>query len=275
MKAKVARAMTTLFTAIMVIAIAFPFVWLLLGSFKTMRQLFAIPLAFLPEQWSFDNYFEVLRVQPFGRYLWNSFAVATLSTLLIVVVSSLAGYSLARIPIKGKKFMLILVLTVSLLPPVTLLNPIYQMMSKAGMLNTNVGLALVLSAVELPTAVWLLTSFFQTIPMEIEESAMLDGASVMKTFVKIVMPLVMPGVFTVNIMSFITVWNNFIFASVLNQHKTARTVTIALTMFETETYTPWHIISAAAILSSVPLIVIVLLLQKRIVSGLMEGGVKG
>ncbi len=275
MKAKVARAMTLIFTVIMVIAIAFPFIWLLLGSFKTMRQLFAIPLVFLPEQWSFDNYFEVLRVQPFGRYLWNSFAVATLSTLLIVVVSSLAGYSLARIPIKGKKFVLILVLTVSLLPPVTLLNPIYQMMSKAGMLNTNVGLALVLSAVELPTAVWLLTSFFQTIPMEIEESAMLDGASVMKTFVKIVMPLVMPGVFTVSIMSFITVWNNFIFASVLNQHKTARTVTIALTMFETETYTPWHIISAAAILSSVPLIVIVLLLQKRIVSGLMEGGVKG
>ncbi len=275
MKAKVAHAMTLIFTVIMVIAIAFPFIWLLLGSFKTMRQLFAIPLVFLPEQWSFDNYFEVLRVQPFGRYLWNSFAVATLSTLLIVVVSSLAGYSLARIPIKGKKFVLILVLTVSLLPPVTLLNPIYQMMSKAGMLNTNVGLALVLSAVELPTAVWLLTSFFQTIPMEIEESAMLDGASVMKTFVKIVMPLVMPGVFTVSIMSFITVWNNFIFASVLNQHKTARTVTIALTMFETETYTPWHIISAAAILSSVPLIVIVLLLQKRIVSGLMEGGVKG
>ena len=275
MKAKIARAMTLLFTAIMVIVIAFPFVWLLLGSFKTMRQLFAIPLVFLPEQWTFDNYLEVFRVQPFGRYLWNSFTVATLSTLLIVGASSLAGYALASIPIKGKKLVLILVLTVSLLPPVTLLNPIYRMMSNAGMLNTNMGLTLVLAAVELPTAVWLLTSFFQTIPVEIEESAMLDGASVVKTFVEIVMPLVMPGVFTVSIMSFIAVWNNFIFASVLNQHKTARTVTIALTMFETETYTPWHVISAAAILSSVPLIVIVLLLQKRIVSGLMEGGVKG
>ena len=275
MKQKIGSIGTGIFTVVFIIAIAFPFFWLALGSFKSMRELFAVPSGFFPDKISLDNYRDVFRAQPFGEYLVNSVSVAVIATLLVVIASSMASYSLARIQIRGKKLILILILTVSLLPPVTLLNPIYQMMSNLKMLNTKTGLALVLSAVELPSAVWLLTGYFQGIPMEIEESAMIDGASVLEIFTKIIMPLVMPGVFTVSITTFLAVWNNFIFASVLNQSKAARTVTIALTMFETETYTPWHVISAAAVISSLPLILVVLGLQKRIVSGMVEGGVKG
>ena len=264
-----------LFSVILISVITFPFLWLLLGSFKTMKELFSVPIRIFPEHISLDNYIAVFKAQPFGLYLYNSFVIALLGTVLVVVASAMASYSLARIPIKGKKLVLILVLTVSLLPPVTLLNPIYQTMSNIGLLNTRIGVAVVLAAIELPTAVWLLTSFFQSIPIEIEESAMLDGASMVGGIVRVVVPLVMPGVFTVSIMTFLAVWNNFIFPSVLNQSKSARTVTIALTMFETETYTPWHIISAAAIIASVPLIIVVLLLQKRIVSGMIDGGVRG
>lgn len=271
MKQKIGSIGTGIFTVVFIIAIAFPFFWLALGSFKSMRELFAVPSVFFPDKISLDNYRDVFRAQPFGEYLVNSVSVAVIATLLVVIASSMASYSLARIQIRGKKLILILILTVSLLPPVTLLNPIYQMMSNLKMLNTKTGLALVLSAVE----VWLLTGYFQSIPMEIEESAMIDGASVLEIFTKIIMPLVMPGVFTVSITTFLAVWNNFIFASVLNQSKAARTVTIALTMFETETYTPWHVISAAAVISSLPLILVVLGLQKRIVSGMVEGGVKG
>lgn len=229
-----------LFSVVFILVMTFPFLWLLLGSFKTMKELFAIPIRFFPDHISLDNYIAVFEAQPFGLYLYNSVVIAFLGTVLVVVVSSMASYSLARIPIKGKKLVLILVLTVSLLPPVTLLNPIYQTMSDIGLANTKTGVAFVLAAIELPTAVWLLTSFFQSIPIEIEESAMLDGASMVGSFVKVVMPLVMPGVFTVSIMTFLAVWNNFIFPSVLNQSKSARTVTIALTMFETETYTLAH-----------------------------------
>lgn len=275
MKQKIGSIGTGIFTVVFIIAIAFPFFWLALGSFKSMRELFAVPSVFFPDKISLDNYRDVFRAQPFGEYLVNSVSVAVIATLLVVIASSMASYSLARIQIRGKKLILILILTVSLLPPVTLLNPIYQMMSNLKMLNTKTGLALVLSAVELPSAVWLLTGYFQGIPMEIEESAMIDGASVLEIFTKIIMPLVMLGVFTVSITTFLAVWNNFIFASVLNQSKAARTVTIALTMFETETYTPWHVISAAAVISSLPLILVVLGLQKRIVSGMVEGGVKG
>ena len=275
MKQKIGSIGTGIFTVVFIIAIAFPFFWLALGSFKSMRELFAVPSVFFPDKISLDNYRDVFRAQPFGEYLVNSVSVAVIATLLVVIASSMASYSLARIQIRGKNLPLILSLTASLLLSDPLLNPIYQMMSNLKMLNTKTGLALVLSAVELPSAVWLLTGYFQGIPMEIEESAMIDGASVLEIFTKIIMPLVMPGVFTVSITTFLAVWNNFIFASVLNQSKAARTVTIALTMFETETYTPWHVISAAAVISSLPLILVVLGLQKRIVSGMVEGGVKG
>lgn len=198
-----------LFSVILISVITFPFLWLLLGSFKTMKELFSVPIRFFPEHISLDNYIAVFKAQPFGLYLYNSFVIALLGTVLVVVASAMASYSLARIPIKGKKLVLILVLTVSLLPPVTLLNPIYQTMSNIGLLNTRIGVAVVLAAIELPTAVWLLTSFFQSIPIEIEESAMLDGASMVGGFVRVVVPLVMPGVFTVSIMTFLAVWNMF------------------------------------------------------------------
>lgn len=269
------RIVTGSFIVFLSLLIGFPFLWFFLGSFKQMRELFSVPLTLFPGQWSLTNYRAVFQAQPFGTYLFNSICVAAITTVVVVITASMAAYSLARIPIRGKKLVLILLLTVSLLPPVTLLNPIYQMMSRLKFLNTRVGLALVLSAIELPTAVWLLTSFFQSVPGEIEESAMLDGASVLQTYTRVILPLVTPGVFTVSIVTFLAAWNNFIFASVLNQQKAARTVTIALTMFETETYTPWHVISAAAVISTLPLILIVLLLQRWIISGMMEGGIKG
>ena len=272
---KPADVLRTVFALFLVLLIAFPFFWLLLGSFKTMRELFAVPIAFWPEQWRLDNYFEVFRAEPFGRYILNSFCIASIATLVVVFASSLASYSMARVNIKGKKLILMLVLTVALLPPITLLNPIYQMLANLNALNTWRGLALVMASIELPTAIWLLTSFFQSIPMELEESAMLDGASMVRTYTSIIFPLVSPGVFTVSIMTFITVWNNYLFASVFNQRQMARTVTVGLTMIETEAYRPWHVISAAAIISSIPLIIMVLLMQKRIISGMTEGGVKG
>ena len=187
----------------------------------------------------------------------------------------MTAYSLARTKIKGKKLILILLLSVSLLPPVTLLNPLYYMLSNMKLLNSLIGLSLVLTVVELPTAVWFLTSFFQTVPIDMEESAMIDGAGILKTFTSIILPLIGPGIFTISIMTFINAWNNYIFPSVFNPLPKARTVTVALTLYSTETMVPWHLISAAAVVVTLPLVIVVLLLQKKIISGIMDGGVKG
>ncbi|MDO4267028.1 MAG: carbohydrate ABC transporter permease [Eubacteriales bacterium] len=264
-----------LFTVIFLMAILLPFVWLVLASFKNMKELYAYPVQILPSSWSIRNFAEALREQPILQYVKNSFLVSGIATLLIIVICSMTSFSLARTAIKGKKIILLLILTIALLPPVTLLNPIYMMLSNLNMLNSITGLALVMVAVELPSGVWYLMGFFQTIPMELEESAMIDGASVPQIFTKILIPIVSPGVFTISIMTFINVWNNYIFASVLNPTKKARTVTVALTMFSGETYTPWHLIAAAAVFVSIPIIIVVLILQRRIISGMLEGGVKG
>ena len=264
-----------LFTVLFVTVIVAPFIWLLLAAFKNMRELYASPVEILPSSWNFDNFIEAFTVQPLAQYILNSVIVSLLSTLLILIIGCMASFSLARTEIKGKKLILLLLLTISLLPPITLLNPIYLTMSKLGMLNTTWGLALVLVAIELPTCVWYMMTFFQTIPAAMEESAMIDGASIPQTFVRILLPIVSPGIFTVAIMTFISTWNNYIFALVLNPTKVARTVTVALTMYSGDTYTPWNLIAAAAIAASLPLIIMVLLAQKRIISGMMDGAVKG
>lgn len=270
-----AKGGMTLFTAAFILSIIMPFVWLTLAAFKNMRELYASPVQILPSSFSLDNFIEAFTVQPMAQYILNSVIVSLVSTLLIIIIGCMASFSLSRTQIKGKRLILLLLLTITLLPPITLLNPIYLMMSNMGLLNSRIGLALVLVAIELPSAVWYLMTFFQTIPDTIEESAMIDGATIPQTFVKILLPIVRPGIFTISIMTFINTWNNYIFALVLNPTKEARVVTVALTMYSGDTYTPWNLIAAAAIVSSIPLIIMVLSIQKRIISGMMDGAVKG
>lgn len=264
------------FIIIFVLVILLPFVWLLLGSFKSMRELTVLPLHLFPSEWRWDNYAEVFEVQPnFGWYIVNSLLSAGLATILIIIVGSMASYSLARVDIKGKKLVMGALLSITLLPPITLLNPIYLMLQSIGLLNSVVGLALALTAIELPMAVWYLVGFFQSVPYEMEESAMIDGASMTVMFTRILLPLIAPGVFTISIMTFINAWNNYLFAQVFNPLPAARTVTVALTLFQVDNQLPWELLSAAAIIVTLPLILAVLILQKRIISGMMDGGVKG
>ncbi len=256
-------------------AILLPFIWLVLGAFKNMRELFTMPLVMLPEKLRFDNFLKVFEMQPFAKYIFNSLVISLLATGFVIIVSSMASYSIARVDIKGKKLVLAALLSVTLLPPVTLLNPIYQMLGNLHLLNTHLGLALSIVAVELPMAVWFLSGFFQSIPLAMEESAMIDGADMFTMFTRILIPLIAPGIFTVSILVFINSWNNYLFAQVFNPLETARTVTVALTLFQTEYYVPWELLSAASVVVTAPLIIVVLLLQKKIISGMMDGGVKG
>ncbi len=264
-----------LFIALFMLAMLMPFVWLILGSFKTLRELFTTPVQILPGRWSLDNYRAVFAAQPFGGYVFNSVVIALLTTLLVMVIACMASYSLARVQIKGKRIVLLALLSITLLPPVTLLNPIYLQLSAWGMLNTYRGLSLALTVIELPMAVWFLNSYFQAVPIELEESATIDGCSVPQLFVRILLPLIAPGIFTVCILVFINAWNNFLFAQVFNPMPKARTVTVALTLLRVDEYsTPWGLISAGAVIVTAPLILAVLLLQRRIISGMMDGSVK-
>ncbi len=279
MKQQLSRKLSSIGIALFLLVFAgvivFPVLWLIFGSFKTQLELYSPTLKILPKTLNFNNYQAVFQNQPFHLYIVNSFIVAAIATAVCLVVGSMAAYALGRINIRGKNVVLLLLLSITLLPPVTLLNPIYRILGTLGMLNTYSGLAMSITAIELPMAVWFLTGFFQSLPQEIEESAMIDGASIGRMFLNIIIPLVAPGLFTISILVFINTWNNYLFAQVFNPMPAKRTITVALTMFQTDLVVPWEIISAAAISVTAPLILTVLLLQKRIISGLMEGSVKG
>jgi multiple sugar transport system permease protein len=264
-----------LFFIFFVGSIAFPFIWQLLNSFKTQKDLFSVPPTFLPTEWTLQNYIDAFTRQPFLLYIKNSFVISILSTLLSISIGSLASYSISRTEIKFKKIYLILLLSITLLPPITIVNPLYLLMRNMNLLNTYWGLAIVNTIFGLPLAVWFLSGFFKTIPEELEESALIDGATIFQAFYKIIIPLVAPGIFTVSILVFIASWNQYLFAQILNPLRVRRTITVGITLYQTDYTIPWGTISAASIIVTVPLIILVLLLQRKIISGMLEGGVKG
>ncbi len=255
--------------------IVFPFIWQFLNSFKTQADLFSIPPIIFPTKWTLQNYIDAFTRQPFLLYIKNSFVIALGSTVLSIFAGSLAAYSISRTNIKFKKTYLLLLLSITLLPPITIINPVYLIMRKLHLLNTYWGLTIVNTTIGLPMAVWFLATFFESIPNQLEESAMIDGATIFQSFYKIVLPLVAPGIFTVSILVFIAAWNQYLFALVLNPLRIRRTVTVGLTLYQTDYAIPWGTMSAASIIVTVPLLILVLILQRRIISGLMEGGVKG
>ena len=264
-----------IFFIFFVSSIAFPFFWQLINSFKTQRDLFSVPPTFWPQTWTLQNYIQAFTRQPFLLYIKNSFIIALMSTVIAIIVGSLASYSISRTKIKFKKIYLVILLSITLLPPITIVNPIYMLMRSLNLLNTYLGLAIVNIIFALPLAVWFLSSFFDTIPEELEESALIDGATIFQAFYKIILPLVAPGIFTVSILVFIAAWNQYLFAQILNPLKIRRTITVGITLYQTDYTVPWGTISAASIIVTVPLIILVLILQKKIISGLLEGGVKG
>lgn len=263
-----------MFFLLFVGSMLFPFLYLLFSSFKTEKDIIAIPPKILPSDWTLGNYMNAFTKQPLFKYIFNSFVISILVVIICIIIACMTAYSLSRTNIKGKKVFLIFLLAISLLPPVTIVSPIYLMMSKLKVLNSYIGLAIVITVLDLPMAVWFLTAYFEAIPFSLEESAEIDGASIYQTFTKIIMPLVKPGIFTVSILVFIFAWNQYLFAQILNQYESHRTVTVGLTLYQTDYVVPWGTLSAAAIVTVIPLIIMVLVLQKRILSGILEGGVK-
>jgi len=254
--------------------ISFPFLWQAISSFKTQVDLFSIPPTIWPSNWTLENYVDVFTRQPFLLYIKNSLVIATMSTLLCITAGSMASYSLSRTHIKGKKLFLICLLSITLLPPISIVNPVYRLMRSLELLNTYTGLILVNATMQLPMTVWFLQGFFQNIPVSLKESAEMDGANIFQIFYKIILPVVAPGIFTVSILVFIGAWNQYLFAQILNPLKIRRTITVGIMLYQTDYTIPWGTLTAASIVVTVPLILLVLTMQKRIVSGLLDGGTK-
>ncbi|WP_214628000.1 carbohydrate ABC transporter permease [Paenibacillus agaridevorans] len=251
----------------------FPILWMFLTSLKNQTDAFTtIP------KWTFpatvDNYKAVLLERDFLLYLWNSLIVAGISTVFAVILGSGIAYPFARYKLKGAKDVLTWILTLRIIPPIVTILPIYLLFSKIGLLDSYTGLILMYTFMNIPLATWLLYGFFKDVPGEIEESALVDGCNRFTAFFRVIFPIIGPGLISAGLLSFIFAWNEFLFANILSG-PSVRTAPVGLNEYATPVSVLWGQIAAAGTLIIVPIAIITLILQRKMVSGLTMGAVKG
>ncbi|WP_077034733.1 carbohydrate ABC transporter permease [Pelomonas sp. KK5] len=253
----------------------FPAVWILLTSLKTEGELVSKPITYWPHNPVLENYVRAFTDQPLLKYLGNSFMVAILSTALSLLVASGAAYAIARLNLKRRQLILTCIVASSMFPLVTLLVPIFETMRQLDLLNTYTALVLPYTVLNLPVCTLVLVSFFQSIPKDLENAAMIDGCTRMGALFKIVVPLAAPGVFTAGILGFVNAWDEFLLALSLNSSATMRTLPVGISLYQGEFTFPWPTISAALIVAIVPVAILIAVFQERVVGGLTQGGLKG
>jgi multiple sugar transport system permease protein len=261
--------------AAIVVFCLFPFYWLINLSLKTGDDLSSSSL--LPPHPTLKNYKSIFQNDDFVRSLGNSVIISVVTTVLALTVGSFCAYALARLRFKGKFWILGLVLSITTFPAIAIAAPLFRLWSDIGIFNTLIGLIIPNLTFALPLTIYILVSFFKEIPKDLEEAALVDGATHFMAFRKVVVPLAAPGLATAAILCFIAVWNEFLLAITLTSSPKARPVPAAIAFFtgSTQFEIPYGTITAASVTISIPLIVMVLLFQKRIVAGLTAGAVKG
>jgi len=267
----------TLAVVFVLIWCIFPFYWAVVSSLKPNIELFDPNPTLIPKNPTFSNYVKVFAERPFHVNIWNSIVVSGITTLTTLIFGSFAGYAIARLQMKGKAFVMALILSVSMFPQISILGSLFVILRKLGMINTYQGLILPYVAITLPLTTWILQNFFRDLPKEIEEAAAIDGCSRLRTLFQIVFPMSAPGLVATGLLTFITAWNEFLFAFTFMQKPEYYTVPVAIAMFagRTQYEQPWGQLMAAAVIVTAPLVVLVLLFQNRIISGLSAGAVKG
>jgi len=232
---------------------------------------------FIPQTFTLDNYDQIFSTNLFNAALVNSIGIATISTLISIVLASMAAYALSRLDFPGKTLILSGALAIAMFPAISIVGPLFDMWRSLGLFDTWAGLIIPYLTFTLPLAIYTLSAFFREIPWELEQAARVDGATPFQAFRKVIVPLAAPGVFTSAILVFIFAWNDFIFANTLTSTENARTVPAALAFFTggSQFEDPTGAISAAAVVVTIPIIIMVLIFQRRIVAGLTAGAVKG
>jgi len=269
------RLSKILLAAACVLAVA-PLAWHAMSSLKSTAELNLVPPTLVPREITLSNYKSLFASRPFIRYCVNSFTVSALSSVICVALASLAAYRLARAGGRLRSSVRLALLAVAFFPPIVYIVPVYEIIQALGLVNHLWGLILPYSALNLPFAIWLLTGSFQQIPLELEEAAEIDGLTRFQSFRMILLPLVTPALITAGILVFIFSWNEFMFALTFITIESQKTVTLGVATlsgaFAEEI--PYGLIAAGVVASSLPLIILLIVFQRRIVAGLTAGAVK-
>jgi len=257
-----------------------PVVWIISLSFKSQESITVGNPGFFPSDGTyagFANYQAVWDNEQFKKAIVNSIGISLIATVLSVIVATLAAYAIARLEFRGKRLVLSMSLAIAMFPVVSLVGPLFDMWRAFGIYDTWQGLIIPYMSFTLPLAIWTLSAFFREIPWEMEQAAQVDGATSWQAFRKVIVPLAAPGVFTAAILTFFFAWNDFVFGISLTSTENARPIPASLAFFVgPDPFTrPASLLSAAAVIATIPIIIIVLIFQRRIVAGLTSGAVKG
>lgn len=266
-----------LFVCLFLFAVLFPFFWQFITSIKPPAELFGErAFSFYTANPSLQSYTNVFtdEKRPFLRYLWNSTVVASITTAFSLIIASFTSYAIARMHFRGKSVLLGVILAVSMFPQIATIAPVYLFLQQFNLTNSYLGLILPYTTFALPLAIWNLTTYYRQIPLELEESAKVDGASAFQRFYRIIVPLVLPGTFTTAILVFIAAWNEFLFALTINTEEVYKTIPVGIALFQGQFIIPWGDIAAASVVVTIPLVIMVLFFQRWIVAGLTSGAVK-
>lgn len=275
-RSKLATTLLYLISAIVVALSVYPFIYAISTSLKTGTALFNSQL--IPTNADLRNYVALFEgVQPFGKSLVNSIIVAVLTVGFAMLMGVTAAYALGRIRFKGKGLLLVCILGVSMFPQVAVLSGMFELIQSLGLYNRALGLVLPYTIFTLPFTVWILTTFMRELPVELEEAAIMDGCGPIRIIFQVFMPLLWPALVSTGLLAFIGAWNEFMFALTFVVNDTERTVPVAISLIAGATAfeIPWGTIMAGSVIVTVPLLLLVFVFQKRIVSGLTAGAVKG
>lgn len=270
------KLLFNLFTWSLVLLVTFPLAWMIITSLKPQTELFRIPPTWWPETITFEHYWRLLTETPFLTYFRNSVVLATSTTIFVVVLGTIGAYSLVRFSYRGRETLATLVLFTYLLPSVVLIIPLYLMMVELGLSNTLTSLILAHTTFALPYALWLLRSFMEGVPEDLESAALVDGATRMGAFRDVILPQLLPGIISTALFTFILSWNEYLYALVLVNSESVRPLTTGvMSMLITAFNIEWSLLMAASVMMSVPLIIVFAFLQSYLTRGFGAGGVKG
>ena len=263
-----------LYLSVLSVMAVFPLLWIVLCSVKKQGELLSNPTKLIPSAVTLDNFKNVLINLGFLNNIGNSIIIAFSSTLITITISALGAYGIVRFYPRFGKLMTRVLITTYMFPPILLAVPYSIIMGNAGLMNTRIGLVIVYLSFSVPYAIWLLVGFFQTVPLEIEEAARVDGANKIQVFVNVALPIVAPGLVAVAIYTFINAWNELLYALIMTNSTSKMTVSIALKSLEGQEILDWGTMMAASVLVVVPSIIFFMLIQKKIAGGLSQGSIK-
>lgn len=253
----------------------FPLIWMVTTSFKSTEEIFVYPPEFLPRRFTLDNFRTLFSQSSFFAYFLNSLRVSVLTMLFALILSALGAYGLVRFRFRGKESLARLILLTYMFAPIMIVIPFYIIIRKVGLVNTHTALVLALTSFSLPFTLWLLRSFFQTIPLELEEAARVDGATNLEAAIYIILPLATPGIIATAIFTLILAWNDYIFARILITSDPLKTLPVGVQDLFNQTVVDWGMIMASGVLITIPVLFFFVFIQQYLIEGWGAGGVKG